>query len=232
MGFSIIIPLYNEEHNISDLINEILASLNNLYKEFEILLVNDCSKDNTLKVINQISSSNKFIKIIDNNTNLGQSFSIIKGVKKAKYDIICTLDGDGQNNPIDIPRLMDTYLSSEKIYLVGGIRKNRKDNFIKKITSKFANKIRAKILKDNCIDTGCSLKVFDKNTFLKFPEFKGLHRFLPAFFMHYRKQSVYIDVDHRPRLKGKSNYGTLDRLIYGIIDLLRVLIILKNIKND
>ena len=88
MGFSIIIPLYNEEHNISDLINEILASLNNLYKEFEILLVNDCSKDNTLKVINQISSSNKFIKIIDNNTNLGQSFSIIKGVKKAKYDII------------------------------------------------------------------------------------------------------------------------------------------------
>ena len=136
------------------------------------------------------------------------------------------MDGDGQNNPKDINKLIKLYFSDLNLSLVGGIRKKRRDTFVKIYSSKIANFVRSKILNDDCIDTGCSLKIFKKDVFLTFPFFNGIHRFLPALFKGYGKKTFFVDVDHRPRNIGISKYGTFDRLFKGVIDIFRVLIIL------
>ena len=219
--FSIVIPIYNEKENIFSLIDEINQNLNSETYNYEILIINDCSSD-----LNEIDYKNfdelKNTKIFSNHRNLGQSYSLISGKKKSKNNTILTLDGDGQNNPIDIPKLVNLYFSNNQIYMVGGIRNKRKDSLTKLLASKIANKFRKSILNDQCDDTGCALKIFDKKTFLKFPEFDGLHRFLPAFFLAYKKKPLYINVDHRPRLKGTSKYGIFKRLINGLRDLYKV----------
>jgi len=218
--FSIVVPIYNEAQNIESLINEIYKSLKD-YNNFELILVNDNSKDNTVSIVNSLKNKFKII-LINNNTNKGQSFSIYKGIMESNNSTIVTLDGDGQNNPADIPLLLEKYFSDDEVFLVGGIRRKRKDNFIKIISSVIANRIRSKIFNDGCEDTGCSLKVFDKSVFLKFPFFNGIHRFLPALFTGYGYKTFFMKVDHRSRLRGNSNYGTIDRLYRGIIDILKV----------
>ena len=228
-NFSIVIPLYNESTNIEKLVPEIFNSLTK-YQKYELILINDGSNDNTLEVIAKIKK-NYSLLLINNETNKGQSFSIWTGIKKSNYNTIVTLDGDGQNNPNDIPKLLDEYFSKKLYSLIGGIRKNRKDNFLKLISSKIANQIRSFILKDNCVDTGCSLKVFDKEIFLSFPFFDGIHRFLPALYKGFGKNTLFIDVDHRPRISGISKYGTFDRLYKGILDIIRVKKIIRNNKT-
>jgi len=118
--------------------------------------------------------------------------------------------------------LLEHYFLNESICLVGGIRSKRKDNIIKIFSSKIANKIRSYIFKDNCNDTGCSLKVFKKEIFLEFPYFNGIHRFLPSLFTGYGYETLFIKVDHRPRIRGSSNYGIFDRLFRGIVDIIKV----------
>lgn len=229
-NFSIIIPIYNEEKNITDLIIEINNYLSTVNYKFEIILIDDYSSDQTQKVLEKLKKKHN-IKYFNNKKNMGQSFSIQSGVRKSKFNTIVTLDGDGQNNPRDIIKLVERYFDQDKIKLVGGIRKKRKDNFIKILSSKIANNVRKIILKDNCSDTGCGLKVFDKNIFLSFPFFTGLHRFLPALFKAYGHDTVFEEIDHRERKAGYSKYGTFDRLLMGIIDIIRVLIIIKRIKK-
>tara|TARA_A100001015_G_scaffold321384_1_gene451845 strand:+ start:87 stop:767 length:681 start_codon:yes stop_codon:yes gene_type:complete len=225
--FSIVIPLYNEEENIIPLINEIFLALKE-YDSYEIILVDDFSNDQTLKLIS--NKNNKLLKILQNKKRKGQSYSIYKGVKTSQFDTIITLDGDGQNNPKDIPKLLNIFDQNHKIELVGGLRVKRKDNLIKVISSKIANKIRLIILKDKCKDTGCSLKVFNKNVFLSFQYFDGMHRFLPALFNGFGYETFFVDVEHRPRLHGKSKYGTLLRLIAGIKDIIKVKKMIKSNK--
>tara|TARA_B100001540_G_C15665327_1_gene577513 strand:- start:230 stop:919 length:690 start_codon:yes stop_codon:yes gene_type:complete len=227
-NFSIIIPVYNESKNIINLLIEIKKHLNNF--QYEIVIVDDHSKDNTIEVINEYDD--KIVKLIKHDVNLGQSQSILSGIKESKYNIIVTLDGDGQNNPKDISKLLDTYLRQKDIYLVGGIRRKRKDTIIKILSSKIANKIRSKILNDDCDDTGCSLKVFDKKAFLKLPFFDGIHRFLPALFKGFGYKTYFVYVDHRFRFSGKSNYGTFDRLFKGIKDLIKVKRIIRDAKYN
>ena len=222
--FSIVIPIFNEARNIEFLLKEINKSLEN-FKKYEIILVNDSSTDETLKVINKIK--NKNIKIITNDSNQGQSYSIFKGVKNSSYDTIITIDGDRQNDPADIPNLYNFYIQNNEVKLVGGIRKNRKDSLTKIISSKIANYIRSKILKDGCKDTGCSLKVFNKSIFLSFPFFNGVHRFLPALFRGYGYKTAFLEVNHRKRIYGRSKYGTMNRLFVGIRDIIKVKKILK-----
>jgi len=226
--FSIVIPLFNESKNITELLNEISISLND-YKDYEIILVDDNSTDNTLDIINNFKDNK--IKIFQNNKNKGQSFSISLGIKKSLYNTIITIDGDGQNDPYDIPKLLKYFNENKDYELVGGIRKKRKDSFIKIISSMIANYIRAKILKDDCKDTGCSLKVFNKKIFLDFPYFNGIHRFLPALFRGYGYKTKYIDVNHRNRKHGFSNYGTFSRLFQGIRDMIKVRKILNKNKK-
>lgn len=224
--FSIVVPLYNEEKNIETLVSEIISSIQN-YKDYQIILIDDCSDDSTSKVLKKFKLNSK-IKIIKNKKNKGQSYSIYKGVSLSYYDTIITIDGDGQNVPSNIPSLIKKYNENKDVYLVGGIRKKRKDNLIKILTSKLANAVRSYILRDNCQDTGCSLKIFDKKIFLTFPYFNGIHRFLPALFLGYGYKTTFINVDHRERKFGYSKYGTFNRLFVGIRDIMKVRRILKN----
>ena len=223
--FSIVVPIFNESENIKFLLEEISNSLNR-YKSYEIVIVNDASTDNSLEILR--SENYKFLKIINNNINKGQSYSIRKGIENTSNNIIITIDGDGQNDPADIPKLLEIYNSSNEIKLIGGIRTKRKDKYIKVISSKIANFIRSKILDDQCKDTGCSLKIFDKDIFLNFPYFNGIHRFLPALFKGYGYTTKFVEVNHRKRKYGVSKYGTMNRLFVGIRDIFKVKKIIKN----
>ena len=230
--FSIIIPVYNEEKNIEKLVNEIYINLKKYKNQFEVIVVNDGSLDKSFTILQNLSIKYQNFHFYSNHSNFGQSFSICEGIKRSNSDVIVTLDGDGQNNPADIGKLIDLFDKDEKLYLVGGIRTKRKDNWIKILSSRFANFVRKLILNDRCDDTGCSLKVFYKKTFLEFPFFDGLHRFLPALFAGYGKKTLFVSVDHRTRVYGNSKYGTLDRLYKGVRDLIKVKKIINKIKNS
>ena len=225
--FSIVVPVYNESKNIINLINEIYDQDLQNYN-FETIFVDDRSTDTSLSILKSIDKNN--FRYIVNKKNLGQSQSIYNGIKVAKYDTIVTLDGDGQNDPKDILILLKYFFKSDELKLIGGIRKKRKDNYVKIFSSKIANFIRQIILKDDCDDTGCSLKIFSKKIFLNFPYFNGMHRFLPALFKGYGHKTMFLDVNHRKRNFGSSKYGTIDRLFKGIIDIIKVSNIIKNKK--
>ena len=231
INFSIIIPIFNEEENIYKLvveINEILKKTDFIY---EVVIIDDCSTDNTYNTINSIK--NKYdINYILNEKNMGQRFSFFIGMKNSKYNNIVTIDGDGQNNPADIPKLVNFFIGNKNLKLISGIRTKRKDSLIKIFSSKFANTIRSTLLKDRCADTGCSLKFFNKKIFLNFPYFNGIHRFLPALFVASKCEVMYISVDHRPRKLGISKYGTFDRLYKGIFDIIKVIKIINIIKKN
>tara|TARA_Y100000590_G_scaffold394540_1_gene473763 strand:- start:570 stop:1268 length:699 start_codon:yes stop_codon:yes gene_type:complete len=224
-NISIIIPIYNEFGSIDSLYNEISNTLKNV-ETYEIIFVDDSSTDKSNELLRKYFN-NKLIKAVFHYKNLGQSQALLSGIKIANHDTIVTLDGDGQNVPKDIPKLLKIYFSSKEIFLVSGIRQRRNDSTYKIISSKIANKIRSIILRDNCSDTGCGLKVFSKRIFLKFPFFNGIHRFLPALFNGYGYKTIFTHVSHRPRLKGVSKYGTFDRLFKGIVDIIRVMIIIN-----
>ena len=226
--FSIVIPVFNEAQNIEKLINEVSFNLQNC--DYQLIIVNDGSIDNTIDIIKKIKCNN--IELINFEKNYGQSYSIYNGIKHSKNNIIVTLDGDLQNDPSDIRKLLEIYTNNDEIKLISGIRKNRKDTFLKIVSSKIANFIRSLLLKDNCPDTGCSLKVFDRSIFLKIIYFNGIHRFIPTFFENMGFKVLYVNVNHRKRIAGISNYGTIDRLIRGIIDLYKVKKILSNMKNN
>lgn len=229
-NFSIIIPCYNESLSIGLLIDEILE-INFSNCIFEVIIINDGSSDNSAFLLKEFAQKYKIIKIITNKKNKGQSYSIYKGISNAKYENIVTIDGDGQNDPNDINRLISLFKDS-KYSLVGGIRTKRKDNYIKIFSSKIANSIRKKILNDDCDDTGCSLKIFKKNFFLKLIYFDGMHRFLPALFKSLGCYVSFKSVNHRKRNLGKSKYGTFDRLFKSTKDLFKVYKIIKNSKTN
>ena len=225
MSVSLVIPAYNEYLNLTILINEINSHLGTKL-DYEIIIVDDCSNDDTDKLFKSNGFDN--CNYLRNSKNLGQSYSILNGIKESTFNTIITLDADLQNNPNDILNLYSVYKKNDKIKLVGGIRYKRKDSLIKIISSKVANNVRRFILNDDCPDTGCSLKIFDKRIFLSFPFFDGIHRFLPALFKGFNYETKFILVDHRSRKYGNSKYGTIDRLFRGINDLFKVKKIIKN----
>lgn len=228
--FSIVIPIYNEYENIISLHTEIINSIKYIKNtEFEIIFIDDASNDGSKDLLKEIKKKYE-IKLINNQINLGQSKSISLGIQSSSHENIITIDGDGQNDPNDIPKLINVYLENN-LSLIGGIRKKRRDSFIKIFSSIIANKVRSKLLKDNCKDTGCSLKIFKKSIFLQFPYFDGIHRFLPALYLGFGHKTFFINVNHRNRKFGVSKYGTFYRLIYGIRDMIRVYKIIKN-NND
>ena len=225
-NFSIVVPIYNEELNVQDLVEEIFKSIVKIKVGFQLIIIDDASIDNTFKVISLLKKKYPFI-YKKNKSNRGQSYSIREGIKISKFNTIVTLDGDGQNNPNNIIDLLNVYGENNKYQLVAGIRSKRKDSFLKIISSKIANKVRSYILGDHCTDTGCSLKVFNKKKFLELPYFDAIHRFIPSLFEANNLSVKYVQVDHRPRLKGLSKYGTFDRLFKGIIDLYKVYKLVK-----
>lgn len=227
--FSIVVPIYNEEENINILYNEIKKELSN-FTAYEIIFINDGSTDGSKNILKSLEKY-KDTKIVQHQFNLGQSRSLLSGISSSKYETIVTLDGDGQNDPKDIIKLIKVFFSDKNLELVGGLRLRRKDSLVKVISSQIANFVRSRLLKDNCLDTGCGLKVFNKKIFLLFPFFDGIHRFLPALFNGFGYKTKFIEVNHRKRMRGISKYGTLKRLLFGIKDIIRVKKIIKRKNN-
>ena len=219
-SLSVVVPVRNEEYNVSDLIFEIRKSLKNKI-QYEIIYIDDGSTDRTYKKLVALQKTYKELLVIRHQKSCGQSTAVRTGVKHAKYDWIVTLDGDGQNNPADIPALLKAL--KEGVELVGGNRRHsRRDTWIKRISSIIANGVRSSMLQDDTPDTGCGLKLFSREAFLDLPYFDHMHRFLPALIKRRGGLIVSVPVSHRPRTHGHSNYGTIDRLLVGIIDLFGV----------
>tara|TARA_B100000945_G_scaffold234639_1_gene190805 strand:+ start:3435 stop:4196 length:762 start_codon:yes stop_codon:yes gene_type:complete len=226
---SVIIPVHNEENNILSLTDEICKALDDLVN-YEIIYVDDGSTDETRAKIIQLTSRLGNIRLVEHDIRGGQSAALYNGVVAAKGSIIATIDGDGQNDPADIPILLNifhSHLYDNPVLMIVGWRKGRKDTILKRASSMVANFIRSRILGDAVPDTGCGLKVFSRSDFLRFPAFKNMHRFLPA--LAIRSGGVVISevVNHRERKAGISKYGTFDRLWVGIADLCGVAWLLR-----
>jgi len=221
---SVVIPVQNEEENVRMLIDEVRQALDGVLN-YELIYVNDGSTDATLEILEQYRSGFSLLKIFSHEKGVGQSTAVQTGVKHAESPVIATLDGDGQNDPADIPALFQVLIenSATGVVLVNGYRKKRKDTFIKRMSSRFANGIRRWLLDDDTPDTGCGLKVFSRDAYLDIPFFDHLHRFLPAMMINGGGRVMSVEVNHRERQLGSSHYGFFDRLWVGIFDILGVI---------
>jgi dolichol-phosphate mannosyltransferase len=221
---SMVIPMYNEEENVEPLVTEVFDTLA-AHPDFELIIVDDGSQDGTQQKLKELMSKYSNLCVVRHRRNLGQSVGIFSGVKAATKSWIITLDGDGQNDPKDAMQLAQAAEANIKLnqpLLVAGNRVNRKDSGWKKFGSKFANSIRRRFLKDDCPDTGCGIKLFQRDVFLTLPHFNHCHRFLPALFKRAGGCIINVPVNHRPRTRGQSKYDNLGRLWVGITDLLGV----------
>ena len=226
MKISVVVPVHNEADNIVSLIQEIDNAMS-IADAYEIIYIDDGSNDRTAAVLNQALQDFKALRVIRHEQSCGQSTAINTGVKAANYPWIATLDGDGQNDPADIPRLYEVLMREREttgnLWMVAGWRNKRYDSAWRLFSSKVANGVRAGLLGDNTPDTGCGLKVFSRDRFLSLPYFDHMHRFLPALILRAGGQVISEPVNHRSRTSGQSKYGTLDRLWAGIIDLAGVI---------
>jgi dolichol-phosphate mannosyltransferase len=226
---SVVVPVHNEAENIGPLIKEIEDALINSV-EFEIVYVNDGSLDDTGDRLSQAKLKHQNLRVITHAKSCGQSTALRTGIKFAKGDWIATLDGDGQNDPADIKKLIAALAAD--VDLVGGNRRHaRRDTWIKRISSIIANNVRSKLLNDSTPDTGCGLKLFKREVYLDLPYFDHMHRFLPALVQRTGGRVISIAVNHRAREHGKSKYGTIDRLLVGIVDLIGMLWLIKRSKR-
>jgi dolichol-phosphate mannosyltransferase len=218
---SIVVPVRNEADNIAPLVDEIAAALDkNL--AFELIYVNDGSSDRTEAELTRLMASRPWLRQIKHETSCGQSAAVSSGVIHARAGIVVTLDGDGQNDPAFIPALLEAMTKAPHIGLVAGQRVGRQATGFKRFQSLVANAVRSVVLRDGTRDTGCGLKAFRRDLFLRLPYFDGLHRFLPALVRREGYAIGYVDVVDRPRRAGTSNYGMWDRLWIGILDLFGV----------
>ena len=216
---SVVVPVRNEAPNIRPLIEEITRAL--VAFDHQIVYVDDGSSDLTSDELRAMAGELGTLTVRRHRASCGQSAAIITGVRAAAGEWIATLDGDGQNDPADIPRLMLLAQGDNGPgpVLFAGHRTARRDSRMKRISSRVANRVRSALLGDATPDTGCGLKLFRRSAFLELPHFDHMHRFLPALFLRAGGRVRSVPVNHRPRLRGRSNYGTLDRLAVGIVDL-------------
>jgi dolichol-phosphate mannosyltransferase len=224
MDLSIVIPVRNEAPNIAPLIGEIRAALDGRL-DYEIVYVDDGSSDGTAAAVRAARHGFPRLRLLRHATSCGQSAALRTGVTAARGQWIATLDGDGQNDPADIPRLWQMALAApaEPPLLVAGFRQRRRDTLIKRWSSRIANAVRRRLLGDGTPDTGCGLKLLRRELYLDLPFFDHNHRFLPALVLRRGGRTVSVPVNHRPRERGVSNYGVFDRLWVGIADLVGVM---------
>ena len=216
---SVVVPVYNEEGNVAPLVAEIVAALRGR-TAFEIVYVDDCSRDATLERLKQLQSHTPELRVVRHLRNSGQSTAIRNGVKAARADWIATLDGDGQNDPADIPKLLaERERAAPEVKMFAGWRVDRQDSGSKRWASKWANAIRARALRDATPDTGCGIKLFQRAAFLDLPYFDHLHRYLPALLQRAGWKTLSVPVHHRHRASGVSKYNNLQRAWVGLRDL-------------
>ncbi|TCO71584.1 glycosyltransferase family 2 protein [Rhodovulum euryhalinum] len=230
---SIVIPAHDEAENVESLIREIHAACADLPCK-EVIVVDDGSRDGTGDIVQGLRSEFPWLRLVRHDRAGGQSAAVHSGVAAAKGEIICTLDGDLQNPPAEIPRLVAPFLKGDAdpaLGLVAGQRVKRHDTWSKRAASRFANGLRGWVLSDNTRDTGCGLKAFRRDAFLALPFFNHMHRYLPALFSAHGWTIAHVDVSHRARVAGRSKYSNLQRGLVGAYDLVGVGWLLRRRKS-
>jgi dolichol-phosphate mannosyltransferase len=216
---SVVVPVHDEAGAIGALVTEIATALAGL--EFEIIIVDDGSTDATPAILTGLAMAEPALRVLTHPHRAGQSSAIRTGVRAARHEWIATLDGDGQNPPDQIPRLLDALRSgrTERVGLVQGQRAERRDSISRQLGSAIANAIRAAALGDGVRDSGCGLRLFRRDAFLDLPFFDHIHRFLPAMMRREGWEIRLVAVEHRPRTSGRSKYSNLQRALVGLVDL-------------
>jgi glycosyltransferase involved in cell wall biosynthesis len=227
---SVVVPVFDEEGAAPDLAREIAAAFEG--RNYEMIFVDDRSRDATLAVMTALKAEFPTLRVLSHRKNSGQSRSIRTGILAARGEVILTLDGDGQNDPADGPVLVDALLAGPpELALVGGERVKRQDSQAKKIASRFGNGVRKRLLKDTANDTGCGLKAFRREAFLRLPYFDHIHRYIPALMLREGYQVDFRAVNHRHRQTGQSKYTNFGRLMASVSDLLGVMWLQTRARN-
>ena len=219
---SIVVPVHDEAGAAGPLAREIAAAFAG--RSHEIVFVDDASRDSTLAELRALTSEIPTLRVLGHATNAGQSRAVRTGVLAARGAIVVTLDGDGQNPPADAPRLVDALIAAPpQVALVGGVRQKRQDSEAKLRASRWANRVRKRLLGDDADDTGCGLKAFRRDIFLRLPYFDHIHRYLPALVIREGYENRYLPVGHRHRDHGRSKYTNWGRLKASASDILGVM---------
>ncbi len=225
MEISVVVPIHNEAQNIAGLVAEIHTALDGRH-DYEIITVDDDSTDHSPAILTALQESVPRLRSIRHPRRSGQSVALLTGVRAARHPLIVTLDGDGQNDPSDIEKILAPFgagVYDSSAMMVIGHRTNRRDTRWRRFSSRVANSVRRWMLGDCVPDSGCGIKAFPRDLFLALPFFDHIHRFLPPLVKRAGGEVISVPVHHRPRRHGASHYGTLDRLAVGIIDLLGVM---------
>jgi dolichol-phosphate mannosyltransferase len=220
VAISVVVPVKDEAGNVGPLAREIAAALAG--EAHEIIFIDDGSTDSTPAALAALKREIPQLRVLRHSRNLGQSRGIRSGVLVARGDIIVTLDGDGQNDPADIPKLLAALHAQAEVGMVSGVRTRRKDTASRRIASRLGNALRSAMLGDGASDTGCGLKAFRRQAFLQLPYFDHIHRFLIALVLREGWEVRFVPVNHRPRLTGASKYTNFGRLLVSVQDLLGV----------
>lgn len=220
-ALSVVVPVKDEAGNVAPLAREIAAAVKG--EDAEIIFVDDGSSDGTERELLALKSEIPALRVVRHAQNRGQSRAVRTGVRAAHSDLVVTLDGDGQNDPADIPNLVaELRRGDASLGLVAGVRRKRRDTASKRIASRVGNAVRQWLLKDGATDSGCGLKAFRREAFLALPYFDHIHRFLITMMLREGYDVRYVTVNHRPRLAGQSKYNNLNRMLVGIDDLMGV----------
>jgi len=232
MSLSIVIPAKNEALNLPGLLAEIDQACAGV--DHEVIVVDDGSDDNTPALLARLMGERGNLRHLRHDRSGGQSAAVHSGVRAARGAIVCTLDADGQNPPENLPALFAPLLApgSDRIGIVAGQRVGRRDTLSKRLASRFANGLRGWLLQDGTRDTGCGLKAFRRDAFLALPYFHHMHRYLPALFTRDGWEVRHVDVTHRARQAGRSNYNNLQRGLVGAVDLFGVMWLIRRKKKS
>jgi dolichol-phosphate mannosyltransferase len=232
VALSVVVPVKDEAENVGPLAREIAGVVGH-DSSVEIIFVDDGSADETLANLLKLKFELPMLRVLRHSRNAGQSRALRTGVRAARAGTIVTLDGDGQNDPADIPKVLAPYAEADSAHLgmVSGVRVKRRDSIGKQVASQLANRYRRSVLKDGAVDVGCGLKAFRRDAFLALPYFDHMHRYLAALMRREGYEVRFVDVGHRPRLHGRSKYGLWDRFLVGTEDVFGVLWLKKRYRD-
>ena len=216
VDLSVVMPVFNEEDKLGPLVNELEGVLKTTGRSFEVICVNDCSTDNSLAVIQELQKTRPYLRVVNHRVNSGESAAGATGFENARGEIVITIDADQQNDPADIPALLDAL--KDDVDAVCGVRRKREDDWVRRLSSRVANGFRNWMTGDRIADAGCTYRALRRSALHEVPVFNGMHRFLPTLLRLQGYKAVEILVNHRPRTRGTSKYGVGNRMWRGIVD--------------